>query len=72
MEFLYTLPFLACPIAMGLMMWFMMRPRHKDDAPVGNATQEREIARLRAQVDQLRAEQQAGTRSGQGVRLGKP
>ncbi len=63
-ELLYTLPLLACPVGMGLMMWFMMRGK-KDDDQSGtdtpsagpDATTEAQIASLRAELDQLRAGQ---------------
>ncbi|MGI8693577.1 MAG: hypothetical protein ACR2JK_11885 [Geodermatophilaceae bacterium] len=58
-ESFYAVALLACPVGMGLMMWFMMRggkaattaiesPRSGDDP---------ELAKLRAEVDQLRAAQ---------------
>lgn len=56
---LYTLPLLACPIGMGLMMFFMMRPGKQE--PAGrNGVNGDELARLRAEVDQLRAAQRDG------------
>lgn len=50
---LYLLPVLACPIAMGLMMWFMMRPKKQQAVPT---VQDQEIARLRSEVAALRSE----------------
>lgn len=52
------LPFalLACPIGMGVMMWLMMRNGHSQDDPQQHAAAD-EVARLRAEVDQLRAGQ---------------
>ncbi|MET9835543.1 hypothetical protein ABZ078_41110 [Streptomyces sp. NPDC006385] len=50
---LYLLPALACPVGMGLMMWFMMRGRH----PAPTTAQEQEPARLRKEVEALRGEQ---------------
>jgi hypothetical protein len=61
---LYVLPALACPIGMGAMMWFMMRgmggnkpapPQPGPYAGSPGADTDAEIARLRAQVDQLEA-----------------
>ena len=59
-ELLYTLPLLACPIGMGLMMYFMMRGNNGAAAP--NASSGDELTRLRAEVDQLRAEQRDASR----------
>ncbi|MCU6481800.1 DUF2933 domain-containing protein [Arthrobacter sp. A2-55] len=53
-QLLYILPALACPVGMGLMMWFMMRGHGKDSAPQGTPEQAQELARLRAEVDALR------------------
>ncbi|MCP3821618.1 hypothetical protein NLX86_27060 [Streptomyces sp. A3M-1-3] len=55
-QLLYILPALACPVGMGLMMWFMMRSRHSSEArPVHPApTQEQELLRLRTEVEALR------------------
>ena len=53
---LYGLALLACPVAMGLMMWFMMRGKKETDAPKSlSAADEMELTTLRAEVDQLRA-----------------
>jgi hypothetical protein len=60
LEQLYPLALLACPIGMGLMMWMMMRSR-KPPAPTSAESSDNELARLRAEVDQLRAEQQPNT-----------
>ncbi|WP_026549587.1 hypothetical protein [Arthrobacter sp. Br18] len=55
-EALYALALLACPVGMGLMMWFMMRG---SKAPPAQAapTEAAELTKLRAEVDQLRASQ---------------
>lgn len=51
---LYLLPLLACPIAMGLMMWMMMRPKRGNTGEPAAADQE--LARLRTEVDTLRTQ----------------
>lgn len=58
-DLLYILPALACPVAMCLMMWFMMRGKRPVDRPHTAPTteQEQELARLRKEVDALRGEQ---------------
>jgi hypothetical protein len=53
-QLLYILPVLACPVGMGLMMWFMMRDHGKTQT--GTPAQEQELATLRAQVEALRSE----------------
>lgn len=53
-QLLYILPALACPVGMGLMMWFMMRGRGHGATPTGTLELEQELAQLRAQVDALR------------------
>jgi hypothetical protein len=50
---------LACPLGMGAMMFFMMRPGSKQQP--ANPQQDKEIAQLREQVAQLRAEQEPRT-----------
>ncbi|TFD81590.1 hypothetical protein [Cryobacterium fucosi] len=51
----YTLALLACPVGMGLMMWFMMRGKHKDGAAAPLSPDDAaELTRLRAEADQLR------------------
>ena len=60
-EVFYGLALLACPLGMGAMMWIMMRGGHgRGSAP--SVPESSELAQLRAQVEQLRAEQQ-GERS---------
>jgi hypothetical protein len=54
-DLLYPLILLACPISTGLMMWFMMRGKHNAGNPP-SAT-DAEVARLRTDLDQLRAQQ---------------
>lgn len=60
-ELLYVGALLACPVGMGLMMWFMMRGNRKapSQSPMEptHDTSGAEVARLRAEVDQLRAAQ---------------
>ena len=59
---------LACPVGMGVMMWLMMRGgRHNQQTgqppmPMGppfdqTMDRETELARMRAEIDQLRAAQ---------------
>lgn len=50
-QFFLVIAALACPVGMGLMMWFMMRGGSKQAA---TPDQERELASLRAQIDALR------------------
>lgn len=47
---------LACPVGMGVMMWMMMRgSRAQGTGSQGEQSAAQEVARLRAEVDQLRA-----------------
>jgi hypothetical protein len=53
---LYILPVLACPVGMGLMMWFMMRGKRPAADPPHTAPtsgQEQELARLCEEVEAL-------------------
>ena len=54
--FVYALAVLACPIGMGAMMWFMARSGRSRAAAPGGDPQEQDLAALRAEVDQLRAQ----------------
>jgi len=58
-EAFYALAVLACPVGMGLMMWFMMRAGRQShpSAPADSSAGDAELAVLRAEVDQLRAEE---------------
>jgi hypothetical protein len=53
-ELLYALALLACPLVMGSMMWMMMRGQQP--ATQATAAKQEELANLRAEIDQLRAE----------------
>jgi hypothetical protein len=53
----YTLALLACPVGIGLMMWFMMRGKKHGNAPPPPPATDAELTKLRAEVDQLRAGQ---------------
>lgn len=57
---LLTLALLACPVGMGVMMW-MMRSRGTSDGAGGG---EEQVAQLRAEIEQLKAERTARTRDG--------
>lgn len=58
---LLPLALLACPLGMGLMMWFMSRSRPSGaPQPASTADQQDELTRLRQEVDQLRANEQQG------------
>ena len=57
----YSLAMLACPVGMGLMMWFMMRGKKhgNEDSSLSSSAPatDAELTKLRAEVDQLRAGQ---------------
>lgn len=64
----FILAALACPLGMGAMMFFMMRPGAKQQKPQpGGMQQDQEIAQLREQVAQLRADQERSTAPGRGM-----
>lgn len=51
---------LGCPLMMGVMMWGMRRgssPQQAPDASVADPGKQAELARLRAEIDQLKAAQ---------------
>jgi hypothetical protein len=59
-----ALALLACPVGMGLMMWFMSKGMKKDrgqSRPAPGSLEELrdEQARLNAQIDQLEASERA-------------
>ncbi len=54
-QLFYALVLLACPVGMGLMMFFMMRHPSQNTASTSGA--QNEVTRLRAEVDQLKAAQ---------------
>lgn len=62
-QILYPLVILLCPLGMGAMMWIMMRAdktKHRDPSPEDSTA---EVARLRAEVDELRAAQRLDSSS---------
>ena len=63
-ELFYLLALLACPVGMGAMMWMMSRGQGPRPQPVEDHA---ELAGLRAEIDQLRAE-----RAGGDPRLAEP
>lgn len=65
-ESLYALAILACPVGMGLMMWFMMRGQRTEESATGEDT---ELDRLRREVAELRTTQHAKPQ-GEGSRPG--
>ena len=57
-QIFYSLAVLACPVGMGLMMWFMIRGgKQSSPAQAPVADNGGELARLRAEIDQLQAAQ---------------
>lgn len=56
----YLLAVLACPVSMGVMMWLMMRPgkKHAENEMTPQAS-DAEMARLRTELDELRAAQRS-------------
>jgi hypothetical protein len=59
-DLIYLLAVLACPIGMGVMMLLMMRGNHGHKV---EPSSDDEVARLRAEVEQFRAERSADPRS---------
>lgn len=59
-QFLYPLLLLACPIGMGLMMWFMARGglhASRRSSSIGSPAAHFELDELRREVAELRATQ---------------
>lgn len=56
-QYLPLLLVLACPVGMGLMMWFMMRGQHGQNTTQASPAQQGEIAMLRAEIAALREQQ---------------
>ncbi len=54
-EIFYRVAILACPVGMGLMMWFMMRGMNNQ--PAAAPADDVELVQLRAEIDHLRAAQ---------------
>lgn len=52
---LWGIVVLACPVVMGVMMWMMMRGQGQGTGDV----RERQVAQLRAEIDQLKADRGA-------------
>ena len=78
-QLLYAVPLLACPVGMGLMMYFMMRGSKQDSPqpPIQAGIQpttdaSAELTQLRAEVDQLRAAQQERERISQAAAPERP
>jgi len=64
----YSLAILACPVGMGLMMWLMMRGTKGTEAVVPTGHEDptgAELARLRAEIDQLEAAQREASGTSQ-------
>lgn len=61
-DLIYLLAVLACPVGMGLMMLLMMRGGHSNQNSTAGGD---EVALLRAEVEQLRAENSAHPHSAQ-------
>lgn len=59
-DLIYLLAVLACPVGMGLMMLMMMRGGNSNRSAPSQTGDE--VARLRAEVEQLRAQDPAQTR----------
>jgi hypothetical protein len=59
----YGVAALACPVGMGVMMWLMMRGgQNEGGADVGGHQQ---VAQLRAEIDELKADRAAWAAKGQ-------
>lgn len=68
MDLLWGLALLACPVGMGVMMWLMMRGSRAggtSQGPPESAT-DGEVARLRREVEDLRADRHGDTRNPAG------
>ena len=57
----YTLALLACPVAMGLMMFMMMRGQKTSTAEAPSPADRSEVDALRAEVEALKAERATDT-----------
>lgn len=59
-----SLLFLACPLGMGLMMWMMSRGHRSQPQDTPPQTND-EVARLRAEIDDLRRDVRSSDPVGQ-------
>jgi hypothetical protein len=59
----YAVAALACPVGMGVMMWLMMRGNRRGDTADAGSQQ---VAALRAEIDQLKAERAVQQVRGEG------
>lgn len=66
-ESLYALALLACPIGMGVMMWMMRGNQHRSTR-AEDSDQQAELARLRGEINELRALRDHGSVESRGDR----
>lgn len=57
----YTLAVLACPVAMGLMMFMMMRGQNRGSDQPGGSAARGEVEALRAEIEALKADRATQT-----------
>jgi hypothetical protein len=76
-QIFYSMSILACPVGMGAMIWFMMRGSKQSapTAPTATSAQDQttgaELARLRAEIDQLQAARREATSDPQDSKRGR-
>ena len=61
-EFLFVLPLLACPVGMGMVMWFMTRGGRKQGSSTSGGSGERSVVSVSGDAA-LRARHEASAQS---------